>query len=633
MGGLISSLISRGAQAAGRGLEEGILKTEGSAAGRELNAFMGNQEWELNATPEGKLIKGYISEGHRVELPILHELDKPRKLLWEGIKADPVLAKHFDYENTSLSDIHAHLQSTGHPLAQHSSQLLQQNATTLQGNTVLKNADKTLRELSFQNNRQASLLAVEKSMGKNMENVLPLIGRLRDSNVPVERELAQRYADIISNEFRDREGMTGFAKDGTVKGAESRTKATMNKAFGMVNKFRQQEGLEGIPLLDTKPTYTDQGVIERHVTNILRTTQVPLAVLPHSSMEFNLAMAAPTKALIKALIGSDKAASERAIESSHILAIQDLEALQNDIAARSGKIAKWTSSPTLGSILNKGFHMPGFNALRSMQMRHAGAVGFQTALHWADKLMKGSTQAVEELAQLGIDHNAVRAQGGQLTEEQLSKAVFHFADDTMFLKKGLNMPLKSNANWFMRSMYMYHFFVRNETFFMQKQLGKMLRHGDMAGVARFVGTLAVLWPAVAPLLESVEVLGRTGSVKQAEEPWKQMYAPKSGTEWAENYGLTIAQIGAMGTFAQYLRAVKNQSVWKYAVGSKISTPLTYLGDASSALRGGSAKPIERDLLQLIPVAGKPLSHQLAPTAKEEPKYSRHPLHKGRRKRQ
>jgi hypothetical protein len=624
MGGLISNLLSKGAQQAGQKLESGVLKSEGSAVGRELHEFFGNQELELNATPEGKIIKSYIEEGHRLEVGHLKQLNQPYEALWSGIKADPALASRFDYSATDLKTIHQDLSASGHPLAQYSGQLIGQNAQTIGKVTRYPNNDKTLAQLAYQNKRQASLLGAKQAMGANFENISPLIMKLRESPSTTLREMGQRYADIVSNEFRDKDKDVAFSTKGAVKGEVSKIKQGLNKSFSFVNKLRKGSEQDGIPLLDTKPTYSDSGQAERWLSNALRTVQAPLAILPHSSMEANVWLRSPVQAVVKAFAGVDKQTSDKLIEASNILTRTDLDFLHQDIVARTGKIAKWTGSPTVASILDKTFHMPLFNDLRKMQVRHAGSVGFHSANYWAGKLMQGSRMAEAELKEMHIDPAAVRAQGGTLTEEQLTKGIYHYVNDTMFLSGGLKMPLGANKNFFLRSMYMYHYYVRNQALFLQKTFTRMAQAGDMAGIARYIGVLGVLWPNVAPLLNGLEVLGRTASPSQAGaaigDDYRKLYAPENTGEWMANYFGLLAHIGAIGTFMQYANFIKYNTPAKamagQIMGPMISTPAVMLGDALNAAGGRGAKPLGRDMLQLVPLVGKPLSHQLLPTIAE-----------------
>jgi hypothetical protein len=622
MGGVAGAL-SRFAEKLGSGAESRIAKSEGSEIWSKVHEYAGNQNWELNSTSEGKLIKSYIEDTHKLEAGFLKQLDTPHQALWNGIKSDPALSSQFDYSATSLQKIDSHLSKTGHPLATHSNQLMNQD---------IDNATKTLKELSYQNKRQATLFAKQQVMGPNMENISPLIMKLRDSSNTSLRELGQRYADIIGNEFRDREMMTSYSQKGPVKSPESLSKVQMNKAFTFVNKARELMEEPSIPFLKTESTYKDPSKIERVVTRILHTVQTPLAFIPHGTMEFNIALRAPREALVKAMLGVSKVDSDRIIESSGILARTVNDIYQKDIMARTGRISKWTDSPTAASIIDKVFHMPLFHDARKMQIRHAGAAGFHSAIYWANKVLTGDKMALKELSDMHIDPAEVIKQGGQLTPQQLEQGVYHFTQQTMFLGSSLHMPLAANKNIFMRSLYMYHNFVRNEAFFLHDTLTRMAKAGDLAGIARFTGVLCIAWPAVAPLVNGLEVLGRTGSPSQAGRGIKEDYRKLSGAEgsvaFGEEYISTLAHLGAMGTFMQYWNATKGYGLAKTAMGPKFGTPLVMIQDAMQVAQGKSKKLLARDVLQLIPLVGKPLSHKIAPSAKEE-KAGRGSLHYGR----
>jgi hypothetical protein len=99
----------------------------------------------------------------------------------------------------------------------------------------------------------------------------------------------------------------------------------------------------------------------------------------------------------------------------------------------------------------------------------------------------------------------------------------------------------------------------------------------------------------------------------------------------------LAHIGAMGAYYNYTQAIKGSRLANAVVGPMIGMGITDISDAANALRGKSINPLGRDVTQMIPVIGKPLSHRLFPTLKEQKEESskpsrirKHLSYKGRR---
>jgi hypothetical protein len=183
------------------------------------------------------------------------------------------------------------------------------------------------------------------------------------------------------------------------------------------------------------------------------------------------------------------------------------------------------------------------------------------------------------------------------------------------------MPLRANSTLATRSFQMYHFFVRGQYVFLKDTLMSMLKAKDYPGIARYIGVLGVAWPNLAPLLMGLSTLLRTGSAStagaQIEDKYRKLYAPEDPGEWALNYIGLLAHMGAVSDYMNYWDSVANYGLLKTVVGPKVATPWVYVQDAFQAARGMSPAPLARDALQIVPVIGKPASHWLEPTRKEE----------------
>ena len=403
---------------------------------------------------------------------------------------------------------------------------------------------------------------------------------------------------------------------------QSKSKVDMNATFSAVNKFRARAGESSeIPMLRTDPTYTTPSELERKATSILRTIQIPFVAIPHIGQYFHIPATSPLVAMGKFLLGVDKEEMKRTVDASGILASTEWDVIHSDIAARTGQVAKWTNSPTAASIIQKTIHQPLFNWMRLKQLSTAGAVGYHSAIYWAHNAMQGNKLAIKELEEMGIDVGDVIKQKGQLNEAQLQKGVYHYVNNRFFFDRTIDRALYSNKNVWSRSATMYHGFVSSETAFLRRELIKRFSAGDIKGIAQFAGTLGILFPAVAPMLKSLEILARTGSPTQAGGSVKHDYSALSGQqgglEFTETYFDMLAHIGAMGTALNYTNAIKGHRLANAMIGPMAGMFATDAEDVYGAATGKSAKPLGRDATEMIPVIGKPLGHQLFPTKKEE----------------
>jgi hypothetical protein len=620
MGGFVSAL----GEAAEKSLTGLTDKMADTSLGRGLLSLAGNKEWELNLNPEGKAIKGQLAEYQRIRSATLGQSNKELEAIKDWHASSDTARTAMPLHKSTIADLHTHAIQTGHPIAKVTGNILARDPA---------HAAMTLAELSIKNRSAARLAGISGSVGDKMQNVSPLIASLLKNPDPRVQMNGRRVADIVSNELKDTRTIDA---PGGIKSSQSSAKVAMNKTFSVVNKFRQASGEGEIPKLSTDPTYTPVSTPERTASEVLRVVQIPFVAIPHVGQYFHLGMSAPLQGIGKALLRMNLDEMHSTIEASGILANTEWDVIHSEILARSGKMAQWTNQPTAAEIIRKGIHQPGFNFMRLHQLAAAGAVGFHSVQFWATNALRGDKRSIAELAELGINLADVKKQGGVLNEEQLAKGVYHFVNNRFFVNKTIDQSLLGNSNFFMRSAFMYHSFVSSETAYIRRELLKQFKAGDIKGIAQFVGTLGVVFPMVAPMLKSAELLARSGSAQQAQTSMKKDYNslthPTSFGDFTSTYLDMLAHIGAMGTAFNYTQAVKASRLANAVVGPMIGMGLTDIEDGVNALRGKSAKPLGRDITQMIPVVGKPLSHKLFPTLAEQ-KFSRSSDSRGSRRRE
>lgn len=627
MGGFVSAL----GELAEKGLGKITDKLAGSKVGGEVMNLAGDKAAEFTRSPQGQIAGKLLDQFKSEQAKSLQGLDNTHSTLYKGLQSDPALRNKFDLKLTKLQIITNHLQGAGHPLTSVAKRLEAQTPDNFQ---------KTLPEIAQVNLGQARLAGIANSFGDKMQNLVPLIMDLQDHSDPRMNVHGNRILDIVSNELKDTTKVPD-PKSGAMMEA-SQTKVDVTRALRSVNKFRQASiaaGNKGTKLLSPesislKPTYTAPNSIEKAVGGWIRTVQVPLVAIPHIGNYFNLG-SSPLKSIGAALLTMGDKQLQDTVYASGALSATMHDIMHASLEGRTGKIAQWSQSPTAGELIYKGLHSPGFNYLRSKQLMMGGAVGYHSAITWAAEAVQGNKRAILELQEMGLDVNKIVNRSGQLTPEELQTGIFHFVNNRFFVNRTQDSGLYSNKNVFMRSATMYHQFLNAQVSFMRREAVKMLKAGDVMGLAQFAGSLGVLFPAIAPMLKSLEILGRTGNINTATQNAKDEYSNLSGSNGAgaasSEYLDLLFHIGGMGVFMNYMGSAQNHRLQAAALGPLFSTPLTAVEDAISgtkeALKDHKSnkelqpfRPLERDLLQdTLPVIGKPLSHWLAPTNKEEPK--------------
>jgi hypothetical protein len=423
--------------------------------------------------------------------------------------------------------------------------------------------------------------------------------------------------------------LTGFGKNTITKDEGSFAKASMNKAFSTANKMRGELDMSKIPLLNTEKTYTKPSQLEYKANRIMNTMLIPFVALNHIGQLFHPIMDSPLPAVGKMLLRMDQRDADQFIEASHIQATTLWNTMYRDILGETGKVSEWTGKPEVGKILARTIHTPGLNFVRKMQLNIAGTVGFHSAIYWAHNLVEsGSKRAAVELSEMGIEPTDVIKQNGQLSDEQLTKGVFHYVNNRFFVDREIDQSLWANKNVWTRSMFMYHSFVNSEAAYMRRTLIKMQQSGDIKGIAQFAGTLGLLWPNIAPLITGAQVMARTASVSQGvqetESRYKRLYKPTGAGDWFGNYAALLSHIGAAGVYFNYLNAIHAHRLVSAMAGpmlGAIGEDAEDIGNwATTENKKGEHpwKPVLRDALkQTIPVIGSSLAHHLAPTTAEE----------------
>jgi hypothetical protein len=592
MGAYVADVFSR---MLGKGIgedafEKGVSKLEGNSLGRGFLNLTGNKEYELELHPGGQAIKAMNDNYIRVH--------------------DQTLGQEIKKINPATAPA-----------------VREQQMRAAKG--------------------KARLNAISQVYGPHFENATPIIANMLSDKDPRVVMNGHRVADILSNQVKDTRDIVGFGKGTATKGPASYAKASMNKAFMASNKVRDELELTKIPLLNTEATYERQSQAEYAAHRVLNTMLTPFVAIPHVGQLFHIPADSPLPAIGASILRLNQNHAEAIKDASGILSSTLWNTMYRDILGEKGHVSEWTGSPTVGKILARTMHQPGFNWLRKLQLNMAGTVGFHSAIYWAkDFATTGNKRAAAELGEMGIDLQDVIKQGGKLNDDQLTKGVYHYVNNRFFVNREIDNALYQNRNVFTRSMFMYHQFVNSEASYIRRSLLKMYNTGDIKGLAQYAGTLGILFPNIAPLISGAEVMARTASIQQGVQETKQryqrLYSPNSAGDWFSDYAALLSHIGAAGVYFNYINAIHAHRLVSAMAGPLAGAAGEDIEDVVNAVttenKAGDHpwKPVVRDALkQTLPVIGSPLAHHLVPTTAEEKSgsssRSRFGLRRGRRR--
>jgi len=395
--------------------------------------------------------------------------------------------------------------------------------------------------------------------------------------------------------------------------------------------------------LSTKDVYTGHHVVENFLQNYNATILAPAIAIPHLSNFMNMALTTPLASLAKGmaqvLTPSSYEKSKQVLLQTGILADMSLHAYGDRLAFRNGVISKVASTMTtdekarsVGFILNKLVHAPGFNAVREWTLVAAGSVGKINAEEMAMKLyQEGDKRSAVELKEMGINAQEVLAQKGQLSPAQLENAIYRYTDNKVFLDNQLSRSFYSGASPLMRMANMFHGFVTREGQLLRSEFMKsMVKSKDPAQIAQFMLVAGVMFPAIGQGVEMLERLGRGQNV-DPKNPFGSV------TDYADSY----AHMAGFGIWASYARSATRMHLINTIGGPTLNVGGQAVQDLAvpaykEAVEGkkGNWKPLQRDILEdtLPDNLGKFLAHQYIPTPAEvkerEPQRYKKPKREG-----
>jgi hypothetical protein len=298
----------------------------------------------------------------------------------------------------------------------------------------------------------------------------------------------------------------------------------------------------------------------------------------------------------------------------------------NDFKYRTGVLARTSGLPDAAAFLQKIYHNPLFNNERMLQLSVMGSAGYHSAQMWGKQAVHGVPRAIAELEEMHLDVGAIVARGGDLTDDELKQAIWHYTNNRLFIDKPMDRARFAQKSPFMRVGSMFHGYITKEGSFLARELTKLARTNDYMGIAQFAGTVGMVFPATAPLLYSLQTLIRTASPEKAKEQLEADYGslthPTGFGDFSLEYLKLLGHFGAGGAFMQYLHSAANYKLAENILGP---VPGVAIGTATDIYHGAVGTktgqhnwtPAERDVLRYftLPIFGSWAAQHMLPPKK------------------
>jgi hypothetical protein len=258
-----------------------------------------------------------------------------------------------------------------------------------------------------------------------------------------------------------------------------------------------------------------------------------------------------------------------------------------------------------------------------VQLKAAATMGYHAAQYWAEKAAQGDKMAGIELKDLGLDVGEIVKRGGQLTREEKVKAIYHFTNNRAFISRPFDRSLNATRNPWTRMLTMFHGYVSSQQRFMRRELQKKLEGGDYVGIARYAGTIGLMFPTIAPMLKAAEVFARTANPKQAgqglKEDYQRLQHPEDLAQFSSEYLDMLSYFGSWGIMHSFIGAAHGDrlalALMGPIAGDAVRTAQDTINLTTKSTQTGkhNIKPLAKDVLQqTVPGAGNIIANQLFP---------------------
>lgn len=450
----------------------------------------------------------------------------------------------------------------------------------------------------------------------------------------------QKYGYTYTQNLMDHVAMT-LHEDELYGGTKhvSRFKANARKDIGQLPEFKKtKEQVGTINPYNITSDYHKPGAVERYVTNFIYSRFSPLIAIPHLGTALNVSLSTQNlawgRALAETMSGQTPAQLKQTFIDSGIMAEGALRNMRNAENVRNGIITKHLPGG-LQDVLTKVTSTPGFSYLRDWQTSFAGSASYYDAISYGEQFAKSPSDKLlrHRLEQYGMTPKdlAVIQFTGKLTQDQLERAVYHGVNRKIFLDTTFARSYNAQRNGLTRAFSMYHGYVSRQTQFLGEEFRTAFAKDtrSIGGIAKFLATTAIVFPAAGEALKIGEMVGRgqwnqIGNELNDDYDSITMQRGESESEklkhfigtWAE----AQASLGSFGIAWGLIQGAHRGTLAAQMEGPIFGNALKYSQDIWNAgVEDKSAKPLGRDALELaLPLGiGRYAKHALLPSKREE----------------
>jgi len=600
-------------------LARDLYKPASEAAEKSGVAKMGRETFlaqaeEFKRSPEGMKVGTRLVDYDFRRQQILNDLVKPVTAVHEVIKNDPTQLR------STLGKLHSDFKTQAHPVASDAGKIIALDSA---------NAELTLQEYTAKLGPQARLLAQQQVTGENHSLLIGDLMPLYEKGDPFSEAHAQALMDIASNQFHDATRPLELGQHGvSLSGVDqSKLKLNMKSALMLENKFRQANGEEPLNIdlnkIDTASVHERTNAVERFASKRARIFLAPMIAINHMSTFFNPVSAAPLESISKAMAGMENGEIKELSDAAAIFASQHFHMLMDDMSSETNPLVTKIGKPEVGRLYNQIFHNPGFNFIRNVQLKATAAMGYHAANYWAEQAFRGDKLSAIELKDLGLNPDEIIKRGGQLTREEKIKAIYYFTNNRAFISRPFDRSLTATRNPWTRMLTMFHGYVSSQQRFMRRELQKKLEARDYVGIARYAGTVGLLFPTIAPMLKAAETVARTGSPSTAiggmQKDYETLEHPENVAQFSAEYLDMLSYFGSWGIMHSFIGAAHGDrlalALMGPIAGDAVRTAQDTINFSTKSTKTGkhNIKPLAKDILQqTVPGVGNIVAHQIFP---------------------
>lgn len=267
------------------------------------------------------------------------------------------------------------------------------------------------------------------------------------------------------------------------------------------------------------------------------------------------------------------------------------------------------------SLFERLFHQPGFNWIRARQVEITALAGRHQAIDAAQKFLQGDLRAGNTLQRLGID-TAELKRTGSLSPEMEKQAMYNAGNQAIFYRTPLNTPFQRESGPLSRLIFTYSHYHFNMFRTIKNAALNSYREGGIKGVAAFTAKLGILFPVAGALIQMAENGLYRRDIGEQDTQLTGGVVPA-----LDMYFNALAHASAFGVLYSINRANKQQMITSMVTGPVVSLAINVGTDVAKAIIGTSTRtggtkhdwrPVERDVLNRIPVIGPTLGGVLVP---------------------